>query len=149
NWDFCNDAQAPRAYTIADEFRRRGKKVVLGGWHPSALPEEAKKYSNSVLIGEGEELWPQLLKDIDKGKLKRIYRQERPVDLSSIPITGSGRAKEKGFRSAVVIEATRGCPNGCDFCAITHSPGRRIFSCKTGRESYRGNTINTSKIFDF
>ena len=119
--------QAPRAYTITDEFRRRGKKVVLGGWHPSALPEEAKKYSNSVLIGEGEELWPQLLKDIDKGKLKRIYRQERPVDLSSIPITGSGRAKEKGFRAAVVIEATRGCPNGCDFCAITHSPGRRIF----------------------
>lgn len=119
--------QAPRAYTVADEFRRREKKVVLGGWHPSALPEEAKQHADSVVIGEAEDLWPQLLKDIDKGKLKQIYKQERPVDLSSVPITGSGKIKQKAFRSAVTIEATRGCPHGCDFCAITHSPGRRIF----------------------
>ena len=57
--------QAPRAYKIANEFRKRGKKVVLGGWHPSALPDEAKQHADSVVIGEAEELWPKLLKDAE------------------------------------------------------------------------------------
>ena len=122
--------QAPRAYKIANEFRKRGKKVVLGGWHPSALPDEAKQHANSVVIGEAEELWPQLLKDAEKGKIKQIYSQKKPVDISAIPIRENGRAKKKGYSAAVAIEATRGCPNGCNFCAITNSPGRRIFRVK-------------------
>ncbi len=119
--------QAPKAYIISEEFRKRGKKVVLGGWHPSALPEEAKQYADSIVIGEAEELWPLLLNDVEKGKLKQIYRQEKPVDLSFIPNFGNGRIKQKGINSAVAIEATRGCPHGCNFCAISHSPGRRVF----------------------
>jgi len=119
--------QAPKAYSISEEFRKRGKKVVLGGWHPSALPDEAKQHADSIVIGEAEELWPQLLKDLEKDKLEQIYRQEKPVDLSLIPNLGNGRIKQKGINSAVAIEATRGCPYGCNFCAITHSPGRRIF----------------------
>ncbi|GAF70911.1 unnamed protein product, partial [marine sediment metagenome] len=51
------------AYQIADEYRRRGTNVVIGGWHASALPEEAKRHADSVVIGEAEETWPQLLKD--------------------------------------------------------------------------------------
>jgi len=119
--------QAAKAYSISDEFRKRGRKVVLGGWHPSALPEEAKQYADSVVIGEAEELWPQLLNDFEKDRLKQTYRQEKPVDLSSIPNFGNGRIKQKGINSAVAIEATRGCPHGCNFCAISHSPGRRVF----------------------
>jgi len=122
--------QAPRAYKVADEFRRRGKKVVLGGWHPSVLPEEAKQHADSVVVGEAEELWPQLLENISKGKLKQVYRQEKPVDLSAIPVREKDKAKQKGFRVAVAIEATRGCPHGCNFCAITNSPGRRVFRVK-------------------
>ncbi len=119
--------QAPKAYTISDEFRKRGKKVVLGGWHPSALPEEAKQHADSIVIGEAEEIWPQLLRDIEKDSLKQIYRQEKPVNLSILPNLGNGRIKQKGINSAVAIEATRGCPHGCNFCAISHSPGRRLF----------------------
>jgi radical SAM superfamily enzyme YgiQ (UPF0313 family) len=119
--------QAPKAYSISDEFRKRGKKVVLGGWHPSALPDEAQQHADSIVIGEAEEIWPQLIKDNDNGKLKRIYRQEKPIDLSFIPAIGNGRLKQKGINSAVAIEATRGCPHGCNFCAISHSPGRRVF----------------------
>ncbi|UCF49264.1 MAG: B12-binding domain-containing radical SAM protein [Thermoplasmatales archaeon] len=119
--------QATKAYLISKEFRKRGKKVVLGGWHPSVLPDEAKQYADSIVIGEAEELWPQLLNDVEKGKLKQIYRQEKPVDLAYIPNFGNGRIKPKGINSAVAIEATRGCPHGCNFCAISHSPGRRVF----------------------
>lgn len=119
--------QAPKAYTISNEFRKRGKKVVLGGWHPSALPDEAKQHADSIVIGEAEEIWPQLLKDLENDKLKQIYRQEKPVNLSLIPNVGNGRIKQKGINSAMAIEATRGCPHGCNFCAISHSPGRRIF----------------------
>ncbi|KYK33181.1 MAG: hypothetical protein AYK22_01345 [Thermoplasmatales archaeon SG8-52-3] len=119
--------QALKAYEISENFRKRGKKVVLGGWHPSALPEEAKQHADSIVIGEAEELWPQLLKDIEEDKLKQIYRQEKPVDLSLLPNYGNGRIKQKGINSAVAIEATRGCPHGCNFCAISHSPGRRVF----------------------
>jgi len=115
---------------IADEFRKRDKKVVLGGWHPSALPKEAKLHSDSVVIGEGEELWPKLLHDVDKGKLKEIYKQDNPVNLSAIPLRENGKRKEKGFRMTASIEATRGCPHGCNFCAITHCPGRRIYRMK-------------------
>jgi radical SAM superfamily enzyme YgiQ (UPF0313 family) len=122
--------QAPKAYQISDKFRKKGRKVVLGGWHPSALPEESKQHADSIVIGEGEELWPQILKDMENGKLKQIYRQEKPIDLSLIPAVGNGRIKQKGINSAVAIEATRGCPHGCNFCAITHSPGRRIFRVK-------------------
>jgi hypothetical protein len=54
---------AIETYKIADEFRRRGKTVVLGGWHASALPEEAKQHADAVVIGEAEEAWPELLND--------------------------------------------------------------------------------------
>ncbi|KYK28807.1 hypothetical protein AYK20_06550 [Thermoplasmatales archaeon SG8-52-1] len=119
--------QAPKAYMISDEFRKKGKKVVLGGWHPSALPDEAKQHADSLVIGEAEELWPQVISDIENNKLEQIYRQQKPVDLSKIPNLGNGRIKQKGINSAMAIEATRGCPHGCNFCAISHSPGRRIF----------------------
>jgi len=77
---------APRAYIIADEFRKRGKTVVLGGWHPSVLPEEAKKHADSVVIGEAEGLWPQLLNDIERKKMKPFYFHEKPIDLNKLKV---------------------------------------------------------------
>jgi len=121
--------QAPRAYAIADEFMRRGKTVVLGGWHPSAMPEEAQQHAHAVVTGEGEELWSQILKDIAVGTLKQVYRQEKPIDFSAVPAIGH-RTTTKGFFMAMPIEATRGCPQGCNFCAITNAPGYRIFHAK-------------------
>ena len=77
---------APRAYEIADRFRKNGKKVVMGGWHVTALPDEAKQHVDSVIIGEGEEIFPEVLKDIENNKLKPFYEQEKPADLNKIPI---------------------------------------------------------------
>ena len=61
------------AYKIADDFLRRGKKVILGGPHIFAFPEEAKQHATAVAIGEGEELWPVVLKDAEQNKLKDFY----------------------------------------------------------------------------
>ncbi|RLF26190.1 MAG: B12-binding domain-containing radical SAM protein [Thermoplasmata archaeon] len=120
-------ANAFHAYEIADKFRKNGVKVVLGGYHVSALPEEAKQHADSVVIGEAEETWPQLLKDFEKGKLKPFYKETRPVDLSAIPpIIDKKRFAEKSFLRNN-IQSSRGCPYGCEFCAITNYSAGRIF----------------------
>ena len=62
----CRTATAPRAYKISDEFRRLGVPVVLGGYHPSGLPDEAKKHADSVVIGEAEISFAKALKDVEK-----------------------------------------------------------------------------------
>jgi radical SAM superfamily enzyme YgiQ (UPF0313 family) len=66
---------APRAYEIADHFRRRGMKVVMGGMHVSALPAEALQHCDSVVVGEAEELWPRLLADFERQSLQPTYRR--------------------------------------------------------------------------
>jgi radical SAM superfamily enzyme YgiQ (UPF0313 family) len=117
----CITPTALLAYDIADEFRRRGKTVVLGGWHPSALPEEAKQHADSVVVGEAEELWPQLLKDFEKNQLKSYYKQDRIVDPQVIPIVDM--FPEFSFQ----IQATRGCSTGCEFCCMTNAKFRNVF----------------------
>lgn len=111
------------AYEIADEFRRRGKTVVLGGWHTSALPGEAKQHADGVVVGEAEETWPQLLNDFEIEKLKPFYEPVRPVDPMLIPhpinVYPSG--------SHLGVQATRGCPHGCEFCSITNMKFGNIF----------------------
>lgn len=103
------------AYEIADEFRRRGKTVVLGGYHASALPEEAKQHADSVVIGEAEISWPKLLDDYEKGEIKPFYHSD-PVEASLIP--AADRSLQKNISLASRVQATRGCPNRCDFCSV-------------------------------
>jgi len=111
------------AYEIADEFRKRDVSVVLGGWHPSALPDEAKQHADAVVIGEAEETWPQLLKDFEKGKLKPFYHQTRAVDPAIIPTPHNIYSK----RAVSRVQATRGCPYGCEFCSIPSLRFGRIY----------------------
>lgn len=120
----CFTMHALRAYEIADKFRERGVPVVLGGYHPSSLPEEAKQHADSVVIGEAELTWPQLLKDLENEKMKPFYRQEKPVDPRLIP--HARRDIIKGFLPATDIQATRGCPYRCEFCAIQNVEGHHF-----------------------
>ena len=113
---FISDAY--RSYKIAEEFKKRNKTVVMGGYHPSLLPEEAKKYCDSVVIGEAEYIWPKLLDDYKKGDLKPFYKSLEPVKPEDIP--PAKRDKSKNYHYAA-IQATRGCPNLCEFCSITHT----------------------------
>jgi len=118
---------APRAYEIADEFRKQGVTVVCGGWHPSALPEEAKQHADAVVIGEAEGAWPQLLTDFKKGKLKPFYKAKL-VDPSLIP-----EPRRNIFRYTHVIETvqiSRGCPYKCEFCSISNMINGNIYRAR-------------------
>ncbi|MCD6473877.1 MAG: radical SAM protein [Thermoplasmata archaeon] len=107
-------ATAPRAYEIADKFRNLGTKVVLGGYHPTALPEEAKQHADAVVIGNAEGIWNEVMKDASNGKLKPFYFSP-PSFLASPLFNGRRKGMIKG------IEATRGCPYRCKFCSISNS----------------------------
>ena len=110
---------APRAYEIADTFRDKDIPVILGGYHPSALPMEAKQHADSVVIGEAERIWNSLLKDVERDKLQPFYISP-PADADSIP--SPLKCKNYSFLPFRGIEATRGCPYKCNFCAISNSP---------------------------
>ena len=111
----CLTSNAIRGYKIADEFKKRGATVVFGGYHPTALPHEAKQHADSVVVGEAEETWPKLLIDFEMGKLKPFYYQTNPVDPNLIP--AAKRFNENKY-SKSAIQATRGCPINCEFCAM-------------------------------
>ena len=116
--------QAMRAYEIADEFRRKGKKVVLGGFHVSHLPEEAFTHGDAVVIGEGDRIWKEVIKDFQGAGLKKIYQDNELVSLSEIKIPRRDLVKGKKYLFTNTIQTTRGCPFQCEFCSISSFFGR-------------------------
>lgn len=115
-------------YKIADEFRKRGIIVSLSGFHASALPDEAKQYADSVIIGRGENSWPVLLNDLEKNKLKQFYKPEKMLNPKTIPSTKMNLPKS--FILVGGIEATRGCPNQCKFCQESNIAGGSTFRAR-------------------
>ena len=113
----CTTGLSTRAYEIADNFRKLNIPVVIGGPHVSCLPEEAKEHADSVVVGEGELTWPQLLKDLEKGELKPFYKQEKPIDPALIPKARREIIK-RGFLPVVRVQTTRGCNLNCEFCSV-------------------------------
>ena len=114
----CFTMFAPAVYKIADKFQSLGVPVVLGGYHPSALPEEAKQHCDSVLIGEAEYNFPILIKDLEKGQLKPFYYPQKIVEGKDIPPLCRELLPYETFTDGMRI--TRGCPHQCEFCSITY-----------------------------
>jgi radical SAM superfamily enzyme YgiQ (UPF0313 family) len=108
---------APRAYEVAQQFRLRGKVVVCGGPHASLVPDEAAKYFDSVVIGEGDLIWPQLLEDFKKGSLRKFYRNTQTIDVERIPFARRDLLNPKGYSVLNTFQATRGCPFSCTYCS--------------------------------
>jgi len=119
---------AKRAYEIADEFRKRGKKVVMGGIHPSVMTEEALQHCDSVCIGEAETVWKKILEDAEKRKLAKTYRAENHFDLNEYasPKRELMQDHKSIFYKTKTLEASRGCPHDCDFCSVSIIHGRKI-----------------------
>lgn len=120
----CYTMTAPRVYDIADEFRKRGKTVILGGYHPTAMPEEAKQHADSIVMGMAEATWPKAIEDFENGKLKPIYERDHTFDLSKVPPLRRDLIRNNPFLGA--IQTTRGCTNRCEFCAISSFCGNVI-----------------------
>ena len=110
---------APRAYQIAEEFRKRGVPSVMGGVHASMLPDEALQHVDAVVIGEAEATWPQLIEDFRKGQMKRIYRADGFVNPSLLPFPKRELLNPKPYFPLKLLETTRGCPHHCDFCGVS------------------------------
>lgn len=121
---------ATRAYEIADEFRKRGQKVVLGGLHVSFNAEEAAPHADSLVCGEAENLWQTILDDVASNSLRESYNsKEFPQVKEIIPLDyeriakASKRTKVDGTKS-IPIYITRGCPYECSFCVTPNFTGK-------------------------
>ena len=120
-------AEIPSAYSIADTFRKRGVPVVLGGVHVSALPQEALEHAEAVVIGEADGIWEALLHDLEGGKLQRIYRAEKLCDMRDMKIPRRDLLNRRMYVACFhTIQATRGCPFDCEYCAVTGVFGRKF-----------------------
>lgn len=107
------------AYEIGDENKRRGVKVVLGGIHATALPDEAIKHADSVVIGEAENVWNQVIQDFENNSLDKFYKSDKPADLGEMPIPRRELSGKKAAFSLLSIQTSRGCPFSCEFCCMT------------------------------
>jgi len=116
---------APRAYQIAKEFKKRGIPVVMGGVHASMLPQEALQHVDAVVVGESEEVWPDLIEDLRKGQMRRIYVGSEFVNPSDLPLPRRELLNEKFYFPLKLLETTRGCPHHCDFCGVSKFFGFR------------------------
>jgi len=126
--------QAPRAYQLADHFRRKGARVILGGIHASALPEEAAGHADAIVVGEAEPLWEQILVDCERSRLQPLYQcKEFPsLDQAVIPrweafnfniyrqTWGTGKARWP----RLPLFTTRGCVFNCTYCSVSKFFGR-------------------------
>jgi radical SAM superfamily enzyme YgiQ (UPF0313 family) len=117
---------APRAYELAARFRRRGVPVVLGGVHPTLMPDEAQRHADSVVVGYAEETWPQLLRDFAAGHMQARYTQQPGLSLAGLPFPRRDLLPSSRFVTTHTIEATRGCIHACEFCVVPTAWGRPL-----------------------
>jgi radical SAM superfamily enzyme YgiQ (UPF0313 family) len=108
-----------RAYEIADRFREKSVKVVLGGQHTSALPDEAIQHADAVVIGEAEGIWPKVIEDFKANKLQKIYSRSERSNLLNLPIPRRDLFVKEAYYVRNTISTTRGCPYACSFCSVS------------------------------
>jgi radical SAM superfamily enzyme YgiQ (UPF0313 family) len=135
--------KANRAYQIAAEFRKRGKKVIMGGIHASMLPDEALQHVDCVVVGEAEPIWEQVVQDYAHGRMQRLYRSESFVDLSHAPVVRRDLVKNELYTS-FMIQTKRGCPHQCTFCSVQKFNGRKVRM--VGAEKVSGELENIIAI---
>jgi radical SAM superfamily enzyme YgiQ (UPF0313 family) len=121
--------QIARAYALADHFRTRGKKVVLGGTWVTLTAEESLRHADAVVAGEAESVWPQVLTDLAAGRSRGIYRADGWHSLKGLPAIDYTRLpllKYDAFKKSFLyrqyfhwpVVFSRGCPHPCDYCAV-------------------------------
>lgn len=116
---------ALRAYQLAAGFRRRGIPVVMGGHHPTLLPEEALLHADAVVIGDAEGVWPELVADCRSARLRRLYRSAGAA--ATVPAEPDRSIfAGKSYLRIGLVQHGRGCPYTCDFCSVSAFYGGRL-----------------------
>ncbi len=121
-------AQIKEAYKLADRFREVGTRVLLGGLHVTAMPNEALRHADSIVIGEGEPVWPRLVSDLKRNQLCPIYDSRKtPFNFADAPMPRFELLDPERY-NRLTVQTTRGCPFNCEFCAasIRLSPVYRV-----------------------
>ena len=113
---------AKRTYRYAETFRKRGVPVILGGVHVMNIPEEAAQHADSIVVGEAEGIWPQVLEDFERGQLKKIYHAPKGGALEAAPIPRFDLLDNDRY-CMHAIQTSRGCLVGCEFCPIQKMNG--------------------------
>jgi radical SAM superfamily enzyme YgiQ (UPF0313 family) len=124
---------ASRAYQIAQKFRQRGIPVVMGGPHASSCPLEAKEHVDTVVIGEAENVWKELVEDLKNGHLKPFYKADAYCSMKGIPPPRLDLLRRDAYMTINCVQTTRGCPHQCDFCHVTHFFGM-TYRCRPVEE---------------
>jgi radical SAM superfamily enzyme YgiQ (UPF0313 family) len=110
---------ARRAYELAHWFRSRGTKVILGGLHVLSCPEECAPHADSLAMGDGVQLWPGILADIESGHLQPRYHATYESDYCQDPVPRRSILPGSSFLTTTSLIATRGCHNRCSFCYLS------------------------------
>ena len=124
----CITGTAPRCYAYADHFRRRGIPVVLGGVHPTMMPNEAAAHADSVVTGFAEQTFPRLLLDFAMGELKPLYTQGCDFSIAGRPTPRRDLLNKKRYITMNTLEAVRGCSLPCTFCAYPAAFGKTVYT---------------------
>jgi radical SAM superfamily enzyme YgiQ (UPF0313 family) len=124
--------QASRAYEIGDEYKKRGVPVVMGGIHPTIMPDESLLHADAVVVGEAEGSWERLIEDFRVGKMQDRYECIERPDMSRVEWPKRPLIDGKGYIPMESLQVSRGCPVNCEFCSV---PG--LFGT-----SYRGRPID-------
>ncbi len=109
-----------RGYEIADYYQQKGVPVVMGGFHPSAMPQEALQHCDAVVISEAELIWGKVLEDFKQNKMQGIYKAEEFHDMKGLPYPRLDLLKHsEKYSITQYIQTTRGCPFNCEFCSTS------------------------------
>jgi radical SAM superfamily enzyme YgiQ (UPF0313 family) len=109
-------SSAKRAYELSDQYRARGAKVLMGGIHPTTLPEECAQHADSVCLGPGESVFLRMLEDFEGGSLAKFYHGGGDKDVARVPHARRDLMNRGKYLVPNTIVASRGCPFCCDFC---------------------------------
>ena len=110
-------AYVNRGYEIADAFRQRGVPVIMGGVHPSFMPDEALQHADAIVIGEAELVMPRVLDDLRRGRLKGTYKGDQLHPMAGLPQPRYDLVKRERYVTSTFIQTSRGCHFACKFCA--------------------------------
>ncbi|MDF2889940.1 MAG: radical protein [Clostridia bacterium] len=142
----CITGTSQRVYRYADYYRSKGMTVVLGGVHPTLMPDEAGQHADSVVIGFAEQTFPQLLMDFKNGELKSRYMQNRDYTIAGKPIPRRELLDKSKYITLNSVEAVRGCSLPCTFCAYPAAFGKAIYKRPVNEVVAEIEMLNSKEI---